>query len=46
MTRHDLQILDTLETTDYMKGELSDDGLSRGDLVVNSQKTYLVFLRT
>jgi len=27
MTRHDLQILDTLDTTDYMKGELSDDEL-------------------
>ncbi|KAG6907890.1 hypothetical protein DXG01_006997 [Tephrocybe rancida] len=27
MTRHDLQILDTMETTDYMKGELSDDEL-------------------
>ncbi|KAF9460558.1 hypothetical protein BDZ94DRAFT_1324025 [Collybia nuda] len=27
MTRHDLQILDTLETTEYMKGELSDDEL-------------------
>ena len=26
MTRHDLQILDTLETAEYMKGELSDDG--------------------
>ena len=28
MTRHDLQVLDTIETTDYMKGELSDDGWS------------------
>ncbi|KAF8880200.1 hypothetical protein BD779DRAFT_1612787 [Infundibulicybe gibba] len=27
MTRHDLQILDTTETVDYMKGELSDDEL-------------------
>jgi len=27
MTRHDLQILNTLETADYMKGELSDDEL-------------------
>jgi hypothetical protein len=26
MTRHDLQILDTLESPDYIKGELSDDG--------------------
>lgn len=28
MTRHDLQILDTIDTPDYMKGELSDDGSS------------------
>ncbi|KAG5654207.1 hypothetical protein H0H81_006240 [Sphagnurus paluster] len=27
MTRHDLQILDTVETAEYMKGELSDDEL-------------------
>lgn len=27
MTRHDLQILDTIETAEYMKGELSDDEL-------------------
>jgi hypothetical protein len=26
MTGHDLQILDTIETPDYIKGELSDDG--------------------
>ncbi|KAG6808013.1 hypothetical protein H0H92_005694 [Tricholoma furcatifolium] len=28
MTRHDLEIIDTIETTDYMKGELSDEGSS------------------
>ncbi|KAJ7600651.1 hypothetical protein C8J56DRAFT_999799 [Mycena floridula] len=27
MTRHDLQVLDTLETPDYIKGDLSDDDL-------------------
>ncbi|KAF8074712.1 hypothetical protein FPV67DRAFT_593762 [Lyophyllum atratum] len=27
MTRYDLQILDTIETPEYMKGELSDDEL-------------------
>jgi len=27
MTRHDLLVLDTIETPDYMKGELSDDEL-------------------
>ncbi|KAG5352407.1 hypothetical protein C0989_002438 [Termitomyces sp. Mn162] len=27
MTKHDLHILDTIETTEYMKGELSDDEL-------------------
>ncbi|TFK63263.1 hypothetical protein BDN72DRAFT_776111 [Pluteus cervinus] len=27
MTRNDLQVLDTLDTPDYMKGELSDDDL-------------------
>lgn len=26
MTRHDLLVLDTVETAEYMKGELSDDG--------------------
>jgi hypothetical protein len=26
MTRHDLQIIDTIDTPEYMKGELSDDG--------------------
>jgi hypothetical protein len=26
MTSHDLQILDTLGTSDYINGELSDDG--------------------
>jgi hypothetical protein len=26
MTRNDLQILDTIETPEYIKGELSDDG--------------------
>lgn len=26
MTRHDLQVLDTFETPEYIKGELSDDG--------------------
>jgi hypothetical protein len=26
MTRHDLLVLDTIETPEYMKGELSDDG--------------------
>lgn len=26
MTRHDLQILDTLGTPDYIPGELSDEG--------------------
>lgn len=28
MTRHDLEILDTIGTPDYLKGELSDDGES------------------
>ncbi|KAF8801357.1 hypothetical protein BYT27DRAFT_7226918 [Phlegmacium glaucopus] len=27
MTRHDLQIIDTIDTPEYMKGELSDDEL-------------------
>ena len=27
MTRHDLQILDTLESPEYIKGDISDDGL-------------------
>ncbi|PFH51002.1 hypothetical protein AMATHDRAFT_75200 [Amanita thiersii Skay4041] len=27
MTRHDLHVLDTIETPEYMKGELSDDDL-------------------
>ncbi|KAK2465694.1 hypothetical protein APHAL10511_002238 [Amanita phalloides] len=27
MTRHDLQVLDTVETPEYMKGELSDDDM-------------------
>ncbi|KAF8320146.1 hypothetical protein F5887DRAFT_1066272 [Amanita rubescens] len=27
MTRHDLQVLDTIETSEYMKGELSDDDM-------------------
>ena len=26
MTRHDLQIIDTIDTPEYMKGELSNDG--------------------
>jgi hypothetical protein len=26
MTRYDLLVLDTVETQEYMKGELSDDG--------------------
>jgi len=26
MTRHDILVLDTVETAEYMKGELSDDG--------------------
>ncbi|KAF5389129.1 hypothetical protein D9757_004882 [Collybiopsis confluens] len=26
MSKHDLQVLDTFETPDYIKGELSDDG--------------------
>lgn len=26
MTSQDLQVLDTLGTSDYIKGELSDDG--------------------
>jgi len=26
MTRYDLLVLDTVDTTEYMKGELSDDG--------------------
>ncbi|KAF8652159.1 hypothetical protein AX16_004516 [Volvariella volvacea WC 439] len=27
MTKHDLEVLDTIETSDYMKGELSDEDL-------------------
>lgn len=27
MSKHDLQVLDTFETADYMKGELSDEGM-------------------
>jgi hypothetical protein len=26
MTRHDLLVLNTIDTPEYMKGELSDDG--------------------
>jgi hypothetical protein len=34
MTKHDLQILDTLETAEYMKGELSDDGLRSEEMTL------------
>lgn len=27
MSKHDLQVLDTFETADYLKGELSDEEL-------------------
>lgn len=27
MSKHDLQVLDTFETADYIKGELSDEGI-------------------
>jgi len=40
MTRNDLQILDTLETPEYIKGDLSDDGWSTKLHSFNSKPTY------
>jgi hypothetical protein len=36
MTSKDLQVLDTLGTSDYIKGELSDDG-KRAPYFMNSK---------
>jgi hypothetical protein len=41
MTRNDIQILDTLDTPEYIKGELSDDGWSLNQVCFNMLRPSL-----